>query len=265
MRTILWIAVSSGRQAEDDKESLPEQKRRLLEVSSVNMWDVVDVVLVPGHSRVYYNYREFAEAALEEKIDGPMRMFDHWNRKDFDMFTCVDGSRFGREQSIFAEVVARTIDAGAQLFTLKDGFINASNRRMYVSMAGYSSASEIDELKRRRAFGMRGRAEKGLRVSSRTLFGMREIRDEKGRAIREERDPALQYIFDRVAQELLAGTSWNSLEDSLYNNYQITNPRTGRPFVHGFFRSIMASPTFWGHTAMHFTVRNRSFPHWAYD
>jgi hypothetical protein len=27
----------------------------------------------------------------------------------------------------------------------------------------------------------------------------------------------------------------------------------------------MASPTFWGHTAMHFTVRNRSFPHWAYD
>jgi len=265
IRTILWIAVSSGRQAEDDKESLPEQKRVLEDLAQQHQWDVIDTILVPGHSRVYYNYREFAEAALEDNIPGPLRMFQHWENQDFDLFACMDGSRFGREQSIFAELVARTIDGGAQLFTVKDGYIHASNRRMYISMAGYSSASEIDELKRRRAMGMRGRAARGLKVSSKTLFGYHEIRDEKGRAIRQEPDPALRHIFDRVAQELLSGTSWNSLEKTLHERYGISNPKTGKVFSHGFFRWLLSSPTFWGHTAQHFRIHNRRFPHWAYD
>ena len=43
-RAVLWIAVSSGAQAEDDQESLPEQARRLQELASKQGWQVVDTI-----------------------------------------------------------------------------------------------------------------------------------------------------------------------------------------------------------------------------
>ncbi len=261
-RAIIWTAVSSGRQAENDKESLPEQDNRLTEIAREKGWDVIDLIVVPGYSRVYYNYREFAEAAEADGIPGPVRMFSHWEKKDFDIFACIDGSRFGREQSIFAEVVGRTIDGGAQVFSMKDGYIHQGNKRMYVSMGGYAAASEIDELVRRHKMGFRGRAEKGLKVSARTLFGYREIRDDKGKVIRQEPDPNLTYIFELVAESLLKGTPWNTIARELYEQHNIVNPHTGKIFHHGLFHDAMMSPTFWGHTAINFTRESHT---WVID
>jgi hypothetical protein len=111
---VLWCAVSSAEQAADEKASLGEQERELRELAAREDWQIVDVLIVPGFSRRYYNFPEFAEAAAREGIEAGKRLLEHFDRRDFDVFACRDGSRFGREQSIFGEVVARVIDSGAR-------------------------------------------------------------------------------------------------------------------------------------------------------
>lgn len=267
-RAILWIAVSSGTQASDDKQSLPEQDHRLREIAEANNWKVVDVITVPGHSRVYYNYREFAEAALDEGIPAPFRMFEHWKKKDFDVFACASGDRFGREQSIFAEVVGRTIDTGAVVYTMRDGEINQNNKRMFVSMAGYQASVEIDELRRRYKFGMNRRAEEGKPVSSRVLFSHRVVRDQLGHAqtmiVRDE----LRPLFSHIATLLLDRTPWYALEKELFEQYGYV-AENGKPYPNRFFYPVIYSPVFWGHNGRNFANRRvtdaRRISAWIFD
>lgn len=255
-RAILLEAVSSGRQAAGDKQSMPEQDERLREIAAQMNWQIIDIIAVPGHSRVYYTYREFAEDALLEGIPGPMRMFEHWQNRDFDVFACVSGDRFGREQSIFAEVVGRTIDAGAVVYTLRDGEINSGNKRMFVSMGGYQASTEIDELKRRHKFGMNRRAAEGLPISSRILFSHRAVRDPLGNAtalvVRDE----LRPLFADVASVLLDRVAWHSLEKVLFARYGHVG-QNGKPYPPRFFHPILNAPVFWGNNARNF-FNNRS-------
>lgn len=248
-RAVLWIAVSSGAQAEDDQESLPEQTRRLQELAHAQGWQVVDTITVPGHSRVYFNYRDFAEAALLEGMGAPMRMFEHWKQRDFDVLACMSGDRFGREQSIFAEVVGRTIDAGAVVHTLRDGEINTGNKRMFVSMAGYQASVEIDELVRRHRFGMAKRARKGLpqtswgHIYSHTTEGNGE---QERTVVNEE----ARRMFMDVAELLLSGISWQQMPDMLASRGHTR--ASGRKLSASTLRKWLVHPTLWGNTAQHF-------------
>lgn len=267
-RAILLEAVSSGAQAEDDKESLPEQEKRLRSVAEREDWDIVDTILVPGFSRVHYTYLEFAEAALAEGIAAPMRMFDHWRKKDFDVFACMDGSRFGREQSIFAEVVIRTIDMNAQVFTVRDGYIHKQNYRMYISMGGYSAAGEIDELMRRKAFGMRGRAQKGLPTAPKLVPFLKYVLDAKGEQLGVEVNEDLRRLWDDLAEVVLAGTPWRNVEQALYERYGHVRAN-GKPYRVNAMYEMLMNPAWWGHDAINHQLKDgvrmrRSLP-WVWD
>lgn len=261
-RAVLLLAVSSGKQAAATKQSLPEQDEKLHELADREGWNVVDTILVPGHSRVYYTYREFAEDALQEGIPTPMRMFDHWAKCDFDVFACSSGDRFGREQSIFAEVVGRTIDAGAVVYTLRDGEINAGNRRMYVSMGGYQAAIEVDELVRRYNFGMNKRAMDGKPLSSRVVFSHRVVRDDAGKAltmvVREEMRPLLADI----ATLLLERVAWTALEQQLLERFGRVADN-GKPYPRYAIYHLLYSATFWGNSARHAPPKARGA--WVFD
>lgn len=249
LRAILLEAVSTGVQASDHKQSLPEQDARLNEVSARDHWDIIDLIVIPGFSRVFYTYREFAEAALAEGISAPMRMFEHWARRDFDVFAVSTGDRFGREQSIFAEVVSRTIDVGARVFTLRDGYIDRSNYRMFVSMAGYSASSEVDELKRRRRFGMGKRARRGLPLSayghipSHTVVG-------QGDAAQTIVNEDKRRLFADVAELLLACVPWRKMPERLAERGHFRPD--GRLLSYTTLRLWLMHPTAWGNTAQHF-------------
>lgn len=251
LRVILLEAVSTGEQAEADEESLPDQDTRLRALAQKHNWRIVDVILIPGHSRVYYNYREFSEAALEEGIPGPMRMFEHWAQKDFDVFACTSGDRFGREQSIFAEVVGRTIDAGAVVYTLRDGEINAGNKRMFISMGGYAAASEIDELKRRRKSGMLKRVKKGLPTGSGGLIVSHTViqvgKDEYKTIVNEK----ARRLFADLAELILAGVSWRQISVTLAARGHCRPD--GRPWSPGTLAKWLMHPTLWGNGAQYFS------------
>lgn len=262
LRAVLLEAVSTGGQASSNKQSLPEQDERLRELAHRLNWNIIDVILVPGHSRAYYTYREFAEDALNEGIPAPMRMFEHWQKRDFDVFACASGDRFGREQSIFAEVVGRTIDAGAIVYTLRDGEINKANRRMFVSMGGYQASTEIDELKRRYNFGMNRRAADGKPLSPRIVFTHRVIRDDAGRAqtmvVRDE----MRALITDIATLVLERVAWSALEQELHKRYgHIAD--NGKRYPRNAIYHLLHSATFWGNSARHAPPKSRGA--WVFD
>lgn len=261
-RVILLEAVSTGNQALSSKQSLPEQDERLRELAQRFHWNIVDVILVPGHSRAYYTYREFAEDALSEGIPAPMRMFEHWQKRDFDVFACSSGDRFGREQSIFAEVVGRTIDAGAIVYTLRDGEINKANRRMFVSMGGYQASTEIDELKRRYNFGMNRRAADGKPLSSRVVFTHRVVRDDKGKAVTMMVRDEMRPLIADIAALLLERVAWSALEHELYQRCGHVADN-GKPFPRNAIYHLLHSATFWGNSARHAPPKSRGA--WVFD
>lgn len=264
LRAILMLAVSTGVQAAALKQSLPEQDERLHEVGAQRGWDIVDIIIVPGFSRVFYTYREFADAAAEMGIDAPMRMFEHWNRRDFDVFAVSSGDRFGREQSIFAEVVARTIDTGANVFTLRDGDIHKGNYRMFVSMAGYSASAEIDELVRRHKFGSAKRAKRGLPTTSHGLIPS-HITVGKGDTEHAVVNEDARRLFADIAEFLLAGYSFRSMPNLLAERGHFR--ADGKPYPFSTIHQWLVHPTLYGNTAQGFnnadTGRGRGF--WIFD
>jgi DNA invertase Pin-like site-specific DNA recombinase len=196
-RAVFFIAVSSEAQAGDDRESLPEQRRALDDAAARFGWRVTDVIEVPGFSRSFYTVREFVEAAALSDLPDALRLFDHWTRRDFDVLAAVNTTRLGRDQSILAEVIRRTIDAGARVYTVKDGWIDAQNQRMHIAMSGYATGAEMDELKRRRDFGIRGRVKRGLPVGE--VPGTHLLlREANGRAIRLVVDETKRRLFDDI-------------------------------------------------------------------
>jgi DNA invertase Pin-like site-specific DNA recombinase len=265
-RAVLLEAVSTGVQASNLKQSLPEQDARLHDIADRDDWEVVDIIVVPGFSRVYYTFREFAEAALAEGIAAPMRMFDHWNKRDFDVLAVSTGDRFGREQSIFAEVVTRTIDIGGQVFTLRDGYIDKGNYRMFVSMAGYSAAGEIDELVRRHKFGNNKRAKRGLPTTSHGLIPSHIIvgKGDTERAIVNE---DARRLFADIAELLLTGMSFRQMVNVLAERGH--HRRDGRRIPPETLRMWMMHPTLYGNTAQNFlntlSGEGKALGMWVFD
>jgi DNA invertase Pin-like site-specific DNA recombinase len=108
-------------------------------------------LIVPGFSRRYYNLPEFAAALYKEKDnDAGHRLLRHIRERSFDVFVCRDADRFGREQSLVSEVIARIIDSGARIYTLNEGWIDAQHYRMVSALTGVRAASYVDDLSEQR-------------------------------------------------------------------------------------------------------------------
>lgn len=59
-------AVSSHAQHQPDKISLPQQEADARGVAETNGWDIVDLMMVPGHSRRYIDFHVLADHAAKE-------------------------------------------------------------------------------------------------------------------------------------------------------------------------------------------------------
>lgn len=247
LRAVLWCAVSSAEQAADEKASLREQERELRELANCEGWQIVEVLIVPGFSRRYYNFPEFAQAAVKEGIEAGERLLEHLDRRDFDVFACRDGSRFGREQSIFGEVVARVIDSGARLRTLVDGWIDIQNYRMYISMAGYAAAGAVDHLKRNQSASKDKLAARGLPTNHRHSPSHRVIRNEYGRAIKMIPDESKRRFYEDAALLLIEGVGYVMIEEELYRRFG--HGENGKPYKRYAIYHTFWNPQFWGHSA----------------
>lgn len=261
-RAILWVAVSSEAQAASDRASLEEQERVLAQAAREFGWDVIDTIRVPGFSRSFWTYAEFCAAAKGIGITDPAGMFDHWRKRDFDVLAAVTFSRFAREQSIMAEVVGRTIDAGARVYAAQGGWIDANNRRPMAAMAGLSSATEVDELRRRHKFGMIARVKRGL--PTRTGLTHVIVRDERGQPVAAEVNEAnrrmFDDLFDLVVHERIP---YNQLEKAMAARGHCDVD--GLAYRHGRFYRLLHAPLTYGHT--HYGAGRTGWPAggpWAY-
>lgn len=271
-RALIWAAVSTRPQAdEDEKFSIPKQIEDGEAMCRDNGWRVMDTLIVPGHSRDYRTLEELAAAARSSKqhIDAFDRLIKHFRDKDFDVFICRDANRFARKASLL-HYIAETIieDCGALIYSQADNlFVDEEKLPMWATIQGYKVRAENKALMTGRHNGMFKVAERGLPTSSKVLLSHAVVRDEFGHAERLEVDETKRRLWDDVYRLLVnEHSSWRTLEVALTELGH--TDETGKPFHRNCIRHVIASPTFWGHSArFHYKLHapDKRGWGWVYD
>lgn len=269
LRCILWCAVSTGAQAEDDKVSLPQQETDGRKLAEQNGWEIVDVLRIPGHSRSYIDFHDLAADASKSGIDAFDKLSRHWENRDFDILVLRDGERLARTQSLMAYIVEKTIALGARLYSMADGWIDHHNFRMFISMAGYKASGDVDRLVKARKRGMTARAERGLPVSPKIPLSHSIIREPiSGKVLGLEVNEEKRRLWTDLAELILEGVAWKKIENELYTRYGHVD-QTARPYKMYTMYVLITNPMFWGHTAQGFrTKRNKQTKYyglWVFD
>ena len=248
LRAILWIAVSSKAQAEDDKTSLPAQEAAARAICQREGWQVVDVLTVPGHSRNYIDIHEMAAAMRAERIFAVDDLLKHFKARDFDVLVVRDTERFARTQSAHSYIIESTIlKAGARIFSLVDGWIDENNYNMQISMGGYKAASDIRRVVKNRVPTLHKIAQRGIPHNASNARTHILIRDASGRPAALVVNERLRPLLDDATALLIEGVSYNAIERQLFERFGHINPRTGRAYAPRTIYQWLHNPTTWGH------------------
>lgn len=267
-RCLIWAAVSTRRQTDEDKFSLPKQEQDARDFAAREGWDVVDVLRLPGHTRsAYTEFHKLAAAASKKGMDAFLKLEQHWEARDFDVLIIRDGDRLARAQGVMGTVVESVILSGARIYCFADGWIDRSNFRMWISMVGYRAASDVDKLRKFLDDGANKRASRGLPVGSAALWSHKVVRGENGRALYQIPDPDKKLFFQDAATLILEGVSWYTLEDELFKRFGHGTPE-GSPHPPRKVYNILYNPSAWGHEARFFRDFRRKSQFkgsWAFD
>lgn len=251
-RVVVFCAVSSDEQASEGKMSIPDQLARQRERAAVNGWLITDEIVIEGFSRRFYTFLEFAKAAADAGHRDALRMFAHWESRDFEILSCRDLSRLGREQSILSEVIARTIDCGAVVSPLDEAQLDSSNYRMIGAIGGVGASDHIDKLKRWRDSGMKARAARGEMIGGRVpKFYKLDVNN----VMQPDREN-FQRFFDDFAELFLVGVSYNTLPQELKARGHV-DPLNGKLFRDDALRRLLFSVRTWGGAEFNRTGRKR--------
>lgn len=263
-RALIWIAVSSAHQADDDRASLPAQEADALAYAQSQNWRVVDILRVPGHSRAYIDIHEAAADMRNVGIDAFDKLMQHWKARDFDVLICRDGTRFARTQALHAYVVEKTISIGARIYSLSERLtVDDSNARMWTSMGGFAAAGEVDNLKRRIKIGKDNRAlSRGLSSNGYVPRSHRLIRDPgNGKIIGAELNPDTAQEWQDLAALLLEGVAYATLSDEMFRRFGYATDN--RAHSKNYYTVLLHTPAFWGHTARNYD--RYKMPVWTYQ
>jgi DNA invertase Pin-like site-specific DNA recombinase len=287
-RALIWCAVSSKDQAADDKASLPAQEKAARDLCEREGWTIVDVLVVPGHSRYEVDFYELAEKAAAAGIDAFWRLRDHWIARDFDVLVVQDGDRFAREQAPIQLIISAVIKAGARIYSFNDGWIDVdSNYRFQQMMIGYRAATEVDRFVQKSQMGRNKQVEQGTYYVIRPAWSHKVERHETtGRPVRIVVDESKRPIFEAAARLVIDRVGWMYIENELYTRYgylnldslqfdvQVVNGKRQRirrtepgRFGKQFFYALFHTPAFWGHTAKGWrtATNSRRVVEWIFD
>jgi hypothetical protein len=143
--------------------------------------------------------------------------------------------------------VARTIDAGARLYLLTEGWIDKTNHRMYSAMGGFRASTQVDRLRDMARETKLKNAAKGLTTNGRPPYSHKWVRDDAGRQLALALDESNRRLWDDLALVFLEGVSYAHIERILYERYGHVDARTGTPFKRYFAYHQLHNPIFWGH------------------
>ena len=248
MKAIIWAAVSTKGQVAEGKGSIESQVALAQAVCDKNDWTVVNILEVPGHSRRYIDIYKLAEHAANEGIMAFKDLLDHFEKRDFDVLVVRDADRFARTQTLHAMITEIIVaELGAKIYSIADGMIDESNFRMWIAMAGYKAAGEVDSMMKKIKQGYDSRFERGLPVNANVCSSHKIVRDlQSGKALHIEVDETKRQEFADLATLILEGVSFKELEIEMYNRFGYARKKGGPHQPQRYYR-MLRTPSFWGH------------------
>ncbi len=244
MRALIYAAVSSARQADDDRESIPDQLRRAREVCEARNWPVVREITVPGHSRNYDWLHELVRDSPEYAS-----LIDAIEQQIADVIVCKDHDRLWRTDALRAQVTALCRQYRCQIYAydmpvepvrpelLAQG---ADSRMIIEAMSGIVSQWENETRHRRQMMGMRGRVKRGLPASG-IPWGYRKVPGTDVPEIDPEPARWVRHIFQRRSE------NWGTkrIADEL-NAYGVLTPRGKSTWTYSIVRHRLLNSFYWG-------------------
>jgi hypothetical protein len=268
-RVIIWAAVSTVGQADEEKFSMDAQVNDATALCERNGWQIVDIIRINGHSRNYRTLAQLAAAGRAHDEPGFDKLIAHLTACDFTILIARDANRFARKASLLYEIVDMILeDCGARIYSLADGWVDSSNADMWLMVKGFEVRKQMNWITKEMARGRHKLVdERGLPASSKNVWSHMRVRDERGKAVALVPDPSKQHIIADAARLVLERIRWDHIERELFNRFG--HGVDGKPFTRQFFYLLFYSPWFWGHAARnHFNIASpnkRKLGSWAFD
>jgi len=263
-RVIVWAAVSTLEQAENDKMSLDAQITDAMTIVHQNDWQVIDTIRIEGHSRNYRTLAQLAEAARAKQEHGFDRLIAHLTRGDFDILVCRDANRFARKASLLYEIVDTILeDCHARIYSLADGWVTADNADMWLMVKGYEIRKQMRWLSNEMQRGRYKLVSQGLPMGSEHVWSHMRLRDDKHRTVAFVPDPSKAATIEQAARLIIDRVSWQHIELKMF---ELGFGQNGKPFTNGHFYQLFYNPWFWGDAARnHTSPAGRKKGMWIFD
>lgn len=264
LRALVWSAVSTLEQADDDKFSLDAQITDAQSIAATNGWAIIDTIRIDGHSRNYRTLAKLADAARKKQELGFDRLVTHLDNCDFDILICRDANRFARKASLLYEIVDTILeDCHARIYSLADGWVTVDNADMWLMVKGYEIRKQMRWLSTEMQRGRYKLVEQGLPMGSEHVWSHMRLRDDKHRAVAFVPDPSKTPVIEQAAKLIINRASWQHIERDMF---ALGFGQDGKAFTAGHFYQLFYNPWFWGDAARnHSSPAGRKKGLWIFD
>jgi len=223
---VVFAAVSSAPQAEDEKASIPSQIENARALIQRRGWsEAHPPLVVPGISRSI----DFLHEALEE-IPALKDLVDLAKHNALDLVICRDYDRLARTRTLLTQLSSYLSRCNVQIYAMdkpvepipagefqrrRGGLTTSATVEAF---AGLEAEREVDRIRERRYFGMNAEMRRGRWAATFVSFGYRRDRQtEHGRVIMDvpEVCPEEAEIVHRIDSLYLSGMSARSIARQL--------------------------------------------------
>jgi hypothetical protein len=265
-RGAIWVAVSSKKQAEDDKISLKMQEdlgRAWMNARGIH---IVAVLIVPGHTRAESDVVDALEEFRAHKITAYDDLRALWKAKAFDVLWAFDHSRFGRSNSLHSFVIENVVNSGAEIVLHQGGDIDTGSLRSQIAIGGFQVSSHGDHLRAKNAVAFPALAQRGLPHGAH-FWTHRVVRDDRGKAVKLVPNEARLPLFHAMIDLFLTGLAWGKIGPALAEKGFTQN--NGKHWPETTIRRTFYHPHFWGHTGYRYhgtgVAHGQKFGFWTFD
>jgi DNA invertase Pin-like site-specific DNA recombinase len=130
LRAVTCASVSTPEQAADEKESLVAQRRDLIAIVEQHNWVHVAHLEVPGFSRDYISFDDCERDMAAKSVFAFTQLRELIEKRAFDVFVVRDADRFGRTQSLVAQIAEWiVVIMGGTIYSQMDGLVDRQHVR----------------------------------------------------------------------------------------------------------------------------------------
>jgi DNA invertase Pin-like site-specific DNA recombinase len=266
-RAVIWVAVSSQRQAKDDKISLPYQEEKAREWCTANGYDVIEVLSVEGHSRSDPNLVRLLELYEKKGVTAYARLQELWAAQNsFDVLVAYSMDRLGRSGALIHWVIETCYYEGRQVcLTDGGGLLDPQNYRMQALLGTAQATMPMDALKDKARVAKEKMESEGL-ITGAWPASHKPIYDpDTGKIISVVVNEDNRILYETAVQLLIDGLSWANIGVELFRRGFVNEE--GKPYGSSSMRTMLLNGWLFGHNIRGHRVllRDRPRGRWLFD